>query len=204
MKFQIGNEIDEDLCIAISHEFLRCEEAFNRFYFYAIEMVRKVKDRTVSFYAYNAYSDFIHHLYEFMVACCSRDCQNTNIADNKKRTKVIEKYINSNVQRLLNKRREYILNGTSPKWENDISYYPEKVPNEFAEEFRRYRNKTIGHASYERASKLSLSRFYNEYHKYLHLLYCDGFCWKNKNNELADLKEITDFSILIEKIPPKK
>jgi hypothetical protein len=31
MKFKPGDEMDTALCVALKHEFLRCDEAFNQF-----------------------------------------------------------------------------------------------------------------------------------------------------------------------------
>ena len=81
-----------------------------------------------------------------------------------------------------------------------ISVYPEKVPPEFAEQFRRIRNKASGHVTHER-STVSLSDFYNEYHKFVYMLYynCRGHWSILRDKEFPDLKEITKFSVLIKK-----
>src|ERR1700730_13745959 len=49
------------------------------------------------------------------------------------------------MQRILTNKREAILNGTAPAWENDISCYPERIPQIFAEDFRRVRNIVNAH-----------------------------------------------------------
>jgi hypothetical protein len=93
-------------------------------------------------------------------------------------------------------KRRAIQNGTAPTWENNISYYPEKVPTEFAKEFRQLRN-IGGHVSHKR-SNLSLSDFYRKYHKYVYVLYRNGLGhWGLRAQEFHDLNEITKFSILI-------
>lgn len=200
MKFKIGSEIDHEHCIALQHEFLRCDDAFKEFKTYATIMIMKGKNNWISYKAYNAYADFVHHLYEFLLGCCVRDIQDTQITNsNKERVEFAGKYISSHVNRILTNRREDILRGTAPAWENDISYYPERVPDEFADEFRKFRNTVSGHVKYQRAYEMNLSDFYNKYHKYLYMLYQESlYWWENRKEDFPNLEEITKFSILIE------
>src|SRR5258708_33005043 len=108
----------------------------------------------------------------------------------------------SNVDRIVTNKRIAILNGTAPRWENHISAYPKNAPEEFASEFRKFRNKLSGHVKYER-STLSLSEFYDRYHRYMYMLYrsCLGHWGSHVDVEFPDLKEITDFSVLIKSQP---
>ena len=201
MNFSLGDKIDSDLCTALTHEYFRCEDAFKLFSFYAEKMIIEGKNRFISYRAYNSYADFIHHLYEFLLGCHARDSKNTNITNKKgkERTKIIEKYITRHTQQIFNNFRDAIKNGTAPSWVNEISYYDEKIPEEFAKDFREYRNKVCGHVSYERSSKLSLSEFYQKYHKYLYYLYQDSmYWWGQQKDEFPELKEITDFSLMLE------
>lgn len=213
-NFQSGDMLDTALSNALKHEFLRCEDAFKDFEVSGTRMIMMAQNaaqtgkpvaaedqRQIAYKTYNAYSRFIHHLYEFMLGALKRDTKNTKSADDYSDA---ERYIAGNTQRILTNRREAIKNGTAPSWENHISAYPEKIPPDFAKDFRRYRNKIIGHVSHER-STLSLSEFYERYHMYLYMLYydCRGF-WGLRDQEFPDLKEITDFSILIEKMPPSQ
>ena len=77
-------------------------------------MILKGKNRWVSFKMYNAYSNFIHHLYEFMLGAYARDAGNTDITKKRgaERTKLLEGYIAHHAQRTLNQRRSAIQNGT--------------------------------------------------------------------------------------------
>jgi hypothetical protein len=111
-----------------------------------------------------------------------------------------DRWIQGNAQRVLTGRRNSILNGTAPSWENHISAFPETVPAEFAGEFRAVRNKASAHVTHERSSK-SLTEFYDKYHKFLHMQYwnCLGHWGGHRDNGFPDLKEITDFSVLITK-----
>lgn len=213
VKFQSGGTIDTALSNALKHEFLRCEDAFRDFEAtgtrmimmaqYAAQIGKPIASqdrRQIAYKTYNAYSRFIHHLYEFLVGALSRDAQSTASVD----PTTAERYIAGHSQRILTNRREAIKNGTAPSWENHISVYPEKIPQDFPKDFRQFRNKAIGHVSHER-STLSMSEFYERYHMYLYMLFDEtrGF-WGLRDQEFPDLKEITDFSILIEKTAPSQ
>jgi len=209
MKFKPGDAIDSAHCTALKHEFLRCEDAFKDFETYGRLMIAKAQaeaeggispiprheNRLIAYKTYNAYSRFIHHLYEFILGAVAREIGNTAKLEGLDASR----YISAHTQRILTGKRQAILNGTGPEWENDLSYYPETIPAEFAEEFRQLRNKIIGHVTHERAS-ISLSEFYDKYHKWVHMLYwnCRGH-WGLRGKEFPDLEEITRFSVLIKK-----
>ena len=160
------------------------------------------QSREISYKTYNSYTNFIHHLYEFLLGCHARDAGNTEITNKKgdARTLIIESYITRHAQRIMNQYRDAVKNGTAPSLANDISYYDVTVPPDFAHDFRQYRNKAIGHVAHERASKLSLSEFYRKYHKFMFYLYQDSIrWWRSHESEFPDLGEITDFSVMISK-----
>lgn len=200
MKFNIGNTIDSDHCTVLTHEFFRCDDSFKDFCRLAEQMIIQGRTRDISYRTYNAYTNFIHHIYEFLLGCHARDAGNTNITNKKgdERTRIIEGYILHHAQRVMNQYRDAIKNGTAPSWVNDISCYDVTVPDDFAKDFREYRNKAIGHVAYERASTLSLSTFYHKYHKFLYYIYKDASDWWGKRGEeFPDLKEITEFSVML-------
>ncbi len=193
MKFQIGDATDNSLCIALKHEFLRCDDAFQEFAAVGTLMATNGENKRTYYTAYNAYSRFVHHLYEFMLGAIARDRQNTK----KLEFDIADRYIASHAQRVLTNRREAVLNGTAPVWENHISYFPEKIPPMFATDFRRFRNIASGHVKVERAN-LSLTDFYSQNHKFLGMLYTESKnWWGRQSEEFPDLMEITAFSILI-------
>lgn len=212
MKFEAGDSTDSQHCIALKHEFLRCEDAFNDFETYGTMMVMRAQAETqgtaastaeearlIAYKTYNAYSRFIHHLYEFMVGATAREKGDTAQMEAVDR----DRYITSHAQRILTGRRQAILNGTAPAWENHISAFPEKVPANFAEQFRRIRNKVSGHVTHER-STVSLSEFYDDFHKYVYMLYhnCRSHWSILRDKEFPDLSEITKFSVLLKKGVP--
>jgi hypothetical protein len=210
MRFKPGDATDSEHCVALHHEFLRCQVAFEEFKNYGTTMITAAAARAASaelqtpadpllaFSTYNAYARFIHHLYEFLIGGTQRDIGNSQTI----RAEDAERYIRADLQRFLNKTRKAIQNGTAPAWENHISYYPETVPPDFAREFREYRNKVSGHVTHQRSS-LSLSEFYQRNHKYLYMLYRDSLQhWGLRTDGFPDLKEITEFTVLVEKNTP--
>jgi hypothetical protein len=206
MKFKPGDALDSEHCTALKHEFLRCEDAFKDFETYGALMIIKAQaeaegrtqtppeeNRLIAYKTYNAYARFIHHLYEFMLGAVQRDRGNTA----ELKGELASRYIQGHAQRVLTGRRQAILNGTAPSWDNHIGYYPEKAPPEFATKFRQLRNKISAHVTHER-SRIDLSEFYERYHKYVHMLYWNGLGhWGLRDQEFPDLKEITRFSVLV-------
>jgi hypothetical protein len=198
MKFQFGDATDTALCVALKHEFLRCDDAFNDFASSATTMITQGENRRIAYKSYNAYARFIHHLYEFMLAAVAKERGDTA----QLKSDLADRYIASHTQRILTNRRKDILNGTAPEWENHISAYPEKVPQTFATEFRGFRNIASGNVKYER-SNLSLTDFYAKNHEYLYMLYYDAKSWWGRQgDDFPDLQEITAFSVLIKDSPP--
>jgi hypothetical protein len=197
MRFKIGDKVDNDQCIALEHEFLRCRDAFKECEQFATVAALRGRNPWLSYRMYNAYSAFAHHLYEFMRGAHAREEQNTKITSKRltaaEKAKLDEDYISLHAQRLLTNRRTAIQNGTAPSWENDIIYYPERVPKEFAKDLRQFRNWTHAHVSHERSSGLDPSEFFSKYHKYLYLLYRDCSWWEPRGEEFPDLNQITTF-----------
>jgi len=193
MKFKAGDATDSDHCLALQHEFLRCQDAFADFEKSATTMILHGKNPLLAYKTYNAYSQFIHHLYEFALGARAREIGDTAQLPSDE----AERYILSVTQRILTRTRKAIEDGTSPSWENDISYYPKEVPKEFAREFRQHRNAALGHVMHKRAN-LSLTDFYTKYHKYLFMLYRDCRSWWSlRGRDFPDLKEITEFSVSV-------
>jgi hypothetical protein len=195
MKFAGGDSTDTALCTALKHEFLRCDDAFTDFAASATIMITRGEDRRIAYKTYNAYTRFILHLYEFMLGAIARERHDTGSLS----SEMADKYITSHTQRILRNRREAILGGTAPDWEDDISYYPERIPPTFAKDFRPFRNHVSVHVSHRR-SNLNLSDFYDRYHMDLGLLYYDAKGWWGRSEEgFPDLGEITAFSVLVRK-----
>ena len=105
-------------------------------------------DRQRAYNAYNAYARFIHHLYEFTLSAIARDRGDTT----KLQAVDADRYVASYLQRALRKRRDAILDGTAPSWENHISAFPEDIPATLPADFRRTRNIAHGHAGTQRSA----------------------------------------------------
>lgn len=198
MRIEPGSENDSDQCRAIIHEYYKCQDAFNQFRMVGERLIFSGQNDEISYRAYNLYSYFILHLYEFLMACHAREAKNTSITNKRgpERTEYLDALIMSDTNRVINKVIGNIRIGIAPDWENDISHYENllPVPPEFAEDFRVYRNKISGHASFERISDLNLTEFYEKYHFYLHLLYrVEGEWWGGNREEFPCLKDVTNF-----------
>jgi hypothetical protein len=179
---------------------MRCEDAFNEFWASATIMITQGENRRIAYKTSTAYARFVQHLYEFMLGAIKRDHWETGLSQ-----KMADILIASHAQRVVTNKRNNILNGTAPAWENDISYYPEKIPKDFAKKFGQVRNKLSVHVTHERPS-LNLTDFYDKYHKYLWLLYQESKngIFRSLGDEFPDLDEITAFSVLVKKKPPQQ
>lgn len=194
----IDNEIDRQHCAAIVHEYHRCRDSFNCFAGIAEQIILGVKSREISYRAYNAYSYFILHLYEFLVSLHARELGVTEIKGTKMQAKsaLLDLLIQSTINKVVQNRICRIEQGLAPDWENHISAYQNilPIPVTFAEDFRRMRNKVGGHVTYERINKIDLTKFYEKNHMYLYLMYRDcGDWWAPRVLEFPNLEQVTDF-----------
>ncbi len=198
MKFQAGSQTDTDLVRGIQHEFLRCDDAFASFRATAGSVIMDGQTPERSYAAYNAYSQFVFHLYEFMMGCFARDVGDTAVTKSKgprgqRPADMCDYYVTRHTQRILRQTREAIVNGTAPSWENALSAYPVEVPDGFAVAFRHVRNKAIGHVSPIRAT-LDLTAFYTAHHLMLVLLWRDARDWWGLNGKpMPNLDQVTAF-----------
>lgn len=150
---------------ALVHEFKRCHDAFSRYTGLHLLLLSGNTDRTVAIASYNAYSDFVSHLYEFYVGCIKLDNRfGRNVSG-----KAADAVINAEVKKLLKIRRERILRGNAATYENHLSHYEVEVPEEFGSMFRSVRNMR-SHAIPER-SEFDLADFYHKYHRFIYLLF---------------------------------
>lgn len=203
MKITPGTNIDAMHCIAIKHEYLRCRDAFELFRDVATGIVLSGHTREAAYRAYNAYSGFILHLYEFLIALHARDYQNTEVISSKaaraqgtERPDILDSLVNEDTQRVVQARIDRIRQGSATREENALQHYVQlmPVPADFARTFRKMRNKVGGHVTYERVEAIDLTAFYHANHQYLYLLYRDvGDYWGRHCDEMPDLANVTDF-----------
>lgn len=158
---------DTLLTNALAHEFQRCRDAFGYYAYLHSLVLSGNNEKKVAIACYNAYSDFVAHLYEFYLGCIKSDGR----FPKKVYGAGVDSILNREVGKLLNIRRERILRGDAEPHENHISYYEVEVPEEFGAQFRAVRN-IRSHAMSER-SNFDLANFYLKYHRFIYLLFVD-------------------------------
>ncbi len=161
-------------------------------------MILTGQNNEISYRCYNSYSYFIHHLYEFLMACHARDAGNTSITNKRGQDRIayLDSLILDDAHKVVEARIDRINTGRAPSCENHISHYQGllPIPIDFPSDFRTYRNKVSGHASFERVANLDLTNFYTKHHQYLYLLYKDiGEMWGREREEFPCLKDVTNF-----------
>lgn len=196
MKFECGDETDQALTTTLVHEFVLCQESFERFARNAKVNIMGQRDKIIKIKCHDAYASFLHHLYEFCVGCMKRDLKDTKDMG----WENLDKMFNSEARRLLRNRIDAIENGYAPSWENHISVYQVEVDEEFGAQFRKIRNRTA-HVSTKRSmpgNDLPLAVFYQKYHRFVYLLYYSarGF-WSVQDIESHDWKAIEDFDLAV-------
>ncbi len=196
MKFSIGDDIDRALTTAISHEMLLCEESFDRFVAIGSLNILGRTDKATKLALYASYTRFLQHLYEFYLACYQRDRQSlVAIASTQ-----IDVLLNGEVRKLLKNRRDAIDGGYAPAWENSRSVYEVEVPEHFAAQWRRVRNRTV-HVSTKRSSPLSdirLVDFYNHFHHFVYLLYSSAMShWAVRDVDAVNWAAIEEFNLVV-------
>lgn len=201
MKFELGDATDSALTTAIAHEFILCKDSFERFVHYSSLNIMGARDKLTKIRSHDAYTSFLHHLYEFHVGCIKRDRRNLNSLN----YQILDRIFNTEVRKLLRNRIHAIENGYAPSWENHISVYQIEVSEEFGAQFRHIRNRTA-HVSTKRAtpsSELPLAEFYRRYHKFIYLLYYSAqWMWTTKDIEAQNWKSIEDFDLSVQLTGP--
>ena len=133
--------------------------------------------------------------YPNVVQCFPRD--SLDIEKLKLSGVAADNYIHSYAAKAQKKRRDAILDGTAPSWENHISAFPEEISAEFPVDFRHIRNWASVHISVKR-SKLNLTEFYDKHHSIVHIMYFEARSWWGRmSDDFPDLDEITSFSLII-------
>ena len=109
--------------------------------------------------------------------------------------------LNSHTRKLLQLRRDRIVRGDAPSYENHTSYYEVEVPEEFGARFRFVRN-IRSHAVAER-STFNLAEFYLKYHRFIYLLFEEPqWLWNVERFPEHDWHAIEEFARAIEEKSP--
>jgi hypothetical protein len=198
---------EELLRTVLTHEFTRCTSSFNLFaYLMATLPKQDTKKRRVE--CYNAYVDFVSHLYEFYIGLIEREPKFNQTGPYKNyppfngfkksdKHKKFDIILNEEVEKLIRNRKQRIKRGTVDNLAgNRIDYYDCKVPSLFGEHFRFIRNRT-NHTDFKRASgqhDISLKDFFLNYHKFIIILYDEcRWLWQVDENAF-DWKDIDNFA----------
>jgi hypothetical protein len=192
-RFVAGDETDRRLNATLAHEMFRCHAAFQRFTLAAGRNVMGDRSREQIVTSHDAYADFLRHLYEFYVGCFKRD----QWSDAKIHHTRLDSLFNGESEKLLRRKRDAIVGGYAPAWENDLAVYQIVVPTEFGRQFRRLRN-AHSHASPKRVAPgddWTLREFYQRCHLFVFLLYqCQVASWAGPD-AASDLGEISRFDL---------
>lgn len=149
------------LTTTLAHEFKRCKSAFRIYIILHQRLLSGSNDVDIKIECYNAYVDFVAHLYEFYLGHIKHDSRYPS----EPTAEQIDAAMYTEATRLMNIRRDRILNGNAPSWENHISVYELEIPEEFGQSFRKVRN-LRSHVNSQRVD-FDLGEFYKKFHRFL-------------------------------------
>lgn len=222
-KKSMDTETDRLHCMAIRHEYLRCKDALELFAEEGAIIIEHGHTHRRGYRAYNAYSSFVHHLYELHMALLARDHEVTDIskspkikewmrAENEKRKnegnkeKVgVHNYTDAQLNVQVDLQANQMLRVLRMARKSDavdgsqqmLMRYERMLPvdQNFGAAFRLMRNKISGHVTYERIEQVKLNEFHQKYHPYLVMLYQSvGVSSLGRNlDEIPDFGEVTTF-----------
>ena len=179
--------------LVLAHEYFRCDQAFLDFAEISVVNIGGKTDKRLRLKMFDAYSRFLHHLYEFYLGI-------SKLHHNRERASGgTDALVQDEIEGIMRNRAKRILEGRAPSHENELSYYEQPVPSDFAAHLRQTRNR-IAHADARRAGGaeiLSLAEFYDKYHRYAYLLYEDAaWLWK-VDPDTFDWGEIEAFDLAV-------
>ncbi len=197
-------EEKKSLQITLAHEFRRCSNSFNEFAkVIAYLPENNTKEKRIE--CYNLYADLIKFLYEFYKGLI--DHHYPGLKDSllrklypdcigKKDYEKLDNIITEEVRKLYRNRKERILRGERDTLGHNIQFYEREVPYEFGVHFRYIRNRNshtlIGRVS--SSATITLSDFYQSYHKFIIILYYEAKSLWITNLDEYDFREIENFA----------
>ncbi len=197
MQDYSDRELDGALIAAIHHESFLMKASHDEFIRLGEKQILAELTPTEQVQLFSSYSSFLHHLYEFFVACFMRE-QGTDkgfsgpAGANKK-----DALFQSEAGRVFRSIVERLKSGRGQGWENDVAYYDIEIPPDFGAKFRKVRNSTA-HAITDRTSgEVDLSDFYEKYHKYAYEIFRAAFqYWGKYDIGQLDMKAIGRFTVI--------
>lgn len=192
MNFQLNDAVDEALKATMVHELFICSERISQFKMLAFADDAMRRSKAWKIRRHDAYSQFIHHLYEFWVAAARRNALSTNSM----RSDVLDELLTFEAQKAIRNRRNAIEYFKPAGWDVTIRLLTE-VDDDFGKYFRLVRNRTA-HASHRRAQSnvddLTLGEFFIRFHHATIILFETAkFAWTVKDVEGFDWMEIEAF-----------
>lgn len=186
---------DDATRATLVHELYLASERFEEFKRLSLIGQPTLRNKQIKIRTYNAYSWFLHHLYEFWVAIVKWRLPKSSWNDSDKRDAILTREAADAVQRKI-----LVLSKASPAgWEALVRDVENSVDSKFGKNFRIMRNRTA-HALKESArtsnGELSLSDFVARYHHALLCLFETAkFSWSVRDIESFDWLEIEAFAI---------
>lgn len=170
MKIEVGSEVDSDLVDVLAHELTRCVQSFKRF-----EALRDSGEPTLTqvVATHDAYTDFLTHLFEFLVGCFKRDRGSSSSLPAIYEDRLVTDELRKAVRHFA-----YLdaLQKAAAAGDPDFMFSePGDVALTFAQNLRQIRNLAV-HVDARRARRgesttLSVDEFYQRYHGHAVLLF---------------------------------
>lgn len=192
MNFQLNDAVDEALKATMVHELFICSDSIAEFKMLAFADDSTRRSKAWKIRRHDAYSQFIHHLYEFWVAAAKRDALNTNSV----RFDVLDELLTFEARKAMKNRRNAMEYLKPAGWDVTIGLFKE-VDDDFGRYFRLVRNRTA-HASHRRAQSsiddITLGEFFIRFHHAVAMLFETAkFAWTVANVEDFEWMEIEMF-----------
>jgi hypothetical protein len=191
-----SSELDEAIKAALAHELYLATERLSEFVQLSRIDQRSVRTKQVKIKCHDAYSRFLHHLYEFWLGIVRWKTPKSCWGDARKRDAVLTQEAGNAIRRKI-----LVLRKTAPPgWEEHVRRLDGSIDSDFAKHFRLVRNRTA-HALYQRAcpavNELTLGAFLVRYHyAVLCLFETAKFAWTVRDIESFDWLEIEAFDAL--------
>ncbi|OWQ33348.1 hypothetical protein [Pseudomonas sp. DrBHI1] len=197
MQDYSDRELDSALIATIHHECFLMKASHDEFIRLGEKQILSTLTPTEQVQLFSSYSSFLHHLYEFFVACFMREQGSDKGFSGRAGALKKDGLFQAEVSLVFRGIASRLNAGFGEGWENDVSYYDVEIPTDFGKVFREVRNSTA-HAITERTSgEIDLSDFYANYHKYVYELYrAANRYWGRFDIGRLDMKAISRFSVV--------
>jgi len=196
MQDYSDRELDSALIATIHHESFLMKTSHDEFIRLGEKQILSTLTPTEQVQLFSSYSSFLHHFYEFSIACFMREQGSDKGFSGRDGATKKDNLFQAEASRVFRGIVSRLQSNLGEGWENDLSYYDIEIPLDFGEKFRKVRNSTA-HAITERTSgEVDLSEFYAVYHKYVYEIYRAAYrYWGRFNIDQLDMKAIGRFTV---------